>query len=439
MRDLKSTAQSIAKVLIDAGYTTYFAGGCVRDRLRDQQPKDYDIATSATPEQVKTLFPKADSIGAHFGVMLVKRNGHHFEIATFRNDGSYEDHRRPSSVTYSTPKEDAMRRDFTVNGLFEHPISSEIIDYIEGQSDLTNRSLRAIGDPNERFAEDALRLMRAIRFACVLDFKIEPKTCAAIRSNATKLQHISIERTRDEFNKILLSPHRARGLQLLVDTDLIKVFLPEVLDLIGCEQPPQWHPEGDVYEHTKIMLGMLKQDASLPLVLSVLFHDIGKPATYTYCEKEDRIRFNGHDAVGAEMARSILTRMRYPNQTIEAVEAMVANHMNFMHVRQMRTAKVKRFLARPHIEDEMELHRVDCASSNGITENYDFLQEKAAKFQHEPIIPPPLIKGADLIQLGYAPGPEFKQILTAVQTEQLEGRLVDSQQALHWVKQNFTI
>jgi len=439
MSTLRATAQSVTQRLIDAGYTALYAGGCVRDSLLSQAPKDYDIATSATPEQVKTLFPKADSIGAHFGVMLVKKNCSHFEIATFRNDGSYHDGRRPESVTYSTPEEDALRRDFTINGLFEHPLSGEIIDFVNGQADLSSRKIRAIGDANQRFSEDALRLMRAVRFACVLDFEIETDTLAAIKNNSHKLQQISIERVRDEFNKILLSPNRAKGLELLRETNLLSHFLPEVLELIGCEQPPQWHPEGDVYQHTKIMLHMLKEKPSLELVLSVLFHDIGKPATYTYSQEEDRIRFNGHDAVGADMTEEILRRMRYPNQTIEATQAMVANHMNFMHVRQMRTAKVKRFLARPHIQDEMELHRVDCASSNGITENYDFLREKEQEFANQPIIPQPLLKGSDLIELGYTPGPHFKNILTAIQTEQLEGHLNTTEQASAWVQRHFPL
>lgn len=444
--DLRQSAESIAKTLADAGYVVFFAGGCVRDRLLDKSPKDYDIATNATPEQVLTLFPKADSIGAHFGVMLVKLNGEHFEIATFRTDGSYSDGRRPETVAYSSPEEDAQRRDFTVNGLFEDPFTGELIDYVEGKTDLASKTLRAIGNPDERFNEDALRLMRAVRFATVLGFEIEPTTWQAICNNAPLLQKISVERIQVEFNKILLSPNRRKGLEMLVDAKLVQYFLPEVLDLIGCEQPPQWHPEGDVYTHTCIMLEMLQspelfpegKEATLELALSVLLHDIGKPATYTYDEADQRIRFNGHDGVGAEMSEEILRRLKYPNSTIEDVSKMVANHMNFMHVQQMKISKLKRFMSRDTFEQEMELHRVDCASSNGFTDNYTYLLDKREEFANEPIIPPPLVQGRDLIELGMKPGPSFKTLLTAIETEQLEGRLNDRDQALAWVQEQFT-
>lgn len=432
---LKDKATHIAKILMEQGHTTFFAGGCVRDTLLNQEPKDYDIATSATPQQVLKLFPGADSIGAHFGVILVKFEGEGFEVATFRHDGSYSDGRHPDSVTFTGPEEDAVRRDFTINGLFKNPLTGELVDFVHGVADIEERSIRAIGRPEARFQEDALRLMRAIRFATVLEFDIEPRTWKAIQQNAKLLQQVSVERIAAEFNKILLSEHRSIGLGLLVDSGLIKYFLPEVLELIGCEQPPQFHPEGDVYTHTRLMLSMLKPDANLELCLSVLLHDIGKPATYTYDKEEDRIRFNGHDAVGARMSETILTRLRYPNTVIETVSSMVANHMNFMHVQQMRTAKLKRFMARPHYEDEIELHRVDCASSNGFTQNLDFLKMKKEQFANEPLIPPALISGADLIKKGLDPGPRFKEILTSVQTEQLEGKLTTREDALEWLNE----
>jgi len=381
------------------------------------------------------LFPKADSIGAHFGVILVKKGGYHFEIATFRSDGSYSDGRRPDSVEFTSPLNDAMRRDFTINGLFENPINSEIVDFIHGTVDLEENILRAIGNPTARFQEDALRLMRAIRFSCVLGFDIEPRTWKAIQENAPLLKKVSTERIQAEFSKIIIHPNRANGLQLLVDSGLIEQFLPEVLPMIGCEQPPQFHPEGDVFTHTKIMLEMLKEDAPLELCLSVLFHDIGKPATYTYDKEEDRIRFNGHDAVGAVMAEEILKRLRFPNLVIEDTVTMVANHMNFMHVQKMRTAKVKRFMARPTYENEMELHRVDCGSSNGLTENYDFLRQMEEKFAAEPLIPPALLSGKDLIDRGLKPGPQFKEILEALQTEQLEGSISDRDAAIKWLEE----
>jgi poly(A) polymerase len=437
MTDLLQTAKSITSTLKIAGHTSFFAGGCVRDQLLGIEPKDYDIVTSATPNEVLELFPKADAIGAHFGVILVKQNGLAFEVATFRTDGSYADNRRPESVTFSTPEEDASRRDFTVNGLFQDPDTKELIDFVDGQSDLQKKLLRAIGDPNERFNEDALRLLRAIRFATKLDFKIEANTWAAIQENAHLLKNISVERIQAEFNLIMLSPNRARGLDLLVESGLIHHFLPEVLDLIGCEQPPQFHPEGDVYVHTKMMLDMLEGEITLELALAVLLHDIAKPPTFSYNPEEDRIRFSGHDSLGAEMAEAILRRLKYSNKTIEDVCAMVANHMNFMNVRFMKTAKVKRFMARPTYEQEMELHRVDCASSNGITENYDFLREKEQEFAAEPLIPTPLVTGKDLINLGYTPGPQFKKILQAIQTEQLEGKITERNQAIAWLKEHY--
>jgi putative nucleotidyltransferase with HDIG domain len=422
-------ATQIARRLSDAGHTAWFAGGCVRDRLLGAAPKDYDIATSAPPAEVLRLFPGGNEIGAHFGVILVKAHGEQFEIATFRTDGSYRDGRRPESVTFATPEEDARRRDFSINGLFENPLTGEVIDFVGGRADLDARVLRAIGNPAERFQEDALRLMRGVRLATVLDFAIDPATRTALREYAGLLARISPERIRDEFSRILVHPHRARGLDLLVETGLIVHVVPEVLDLIGCEQPPQWHPEGDVFVHTRLMLEMLRPAPSLELCLAVLLHDIGKPTTFTV-DPDGRIRFNGHDALGARLAEEILRRLRYPNDTITAVCAMVATHMQFMHVQQMRTAKLKRFMSRPTFADDLELHRVDCASSNGFTDNYEFLLEKADAFASEPLIPEPLVTGRDLIAYGLPPGPHFKGILEAIETEQLEGRLVTREEAL---------
>jgi len=436
MSTILNAAQEIAHTLHKAGHTCYFAGGCVRDTLLERTPKDFDLATSATPKQVLKLFPKSDSIGAHFGVILVKFRGMPFEVATFRTDGTYSDKRRPDSVTFSSPQEDASRRDFTVNGLFQDPLTGEIIDFVNGSVDLDRKIIRAIGNPIERFQEDALRLMRAIRFATKLGFEIEPSTWQAICDNAHLLESIAIERIQSEFNQILLHNDRARGLDLMAQSGLIRYCVPEVLDLIGCQQPPQFHPEGDVYVHTRIMLDMLVDHPSLELCLAVLLHDIGKPATYSYNPEEDRIRFSGHDQVGTEMAEVILKRLKYSNKTIEDVCAMVKNHMNFMNVRHMKTSKVKRFMARPTYEQEMELHRVDCGSSNGITENYDFLRGKEVEFAAEPLIPKALLSGKDLISLGYSPGPDFSAILEELQTEQLEGKLRNREQALAWLAEN---
>lgn len=430
----RQAALEMSHRLSAAGHIALFAGGCVRDKLLGREPKDYDIATSARPAEVLALFPGANEVGAHFGVVIAKHRGEHVEIATFRTDGSYKDGRHPESVTFSTPEEDARRRDFTVNGLFENPESGEIIDYVGGSQDLRDGVLRAIGNPQARFSEDGLRLMRAVRFATTLGFALEPETKAAVRGCAGLLARISIERIRDEFSKILTNPSRRIGVELLVETGLMEHVIPEFLRTMGCEQPPEWHPEGDVYTHTCIMLGMLEPDASLELCLGVLLHDIAKPPCQTRDEGSGRIRFNGHDAMGAAIADEILHRMKFPNQVIAAVVPMVARHMQFMNVQQMRTAKLKRFMAEPTFQDEMELHRVDCGSSNGFTDNYEFLGAKALEFAAEPLIPPPLVTGRDLIQLGLMPGPRFKEVLEAIQTEQLEGRILDRESALDYLK-----
>lgn len=431
----RESATKIAQRLIEAGYTTYFAGGCVRDQLRGHPPKDYDLATSATPTEVTKLFPGANQVGAHFGVVIAKLGGHAIEVATFRTDGSYADGRRPDSVTFATPEEDATRRDFTINGLFQHPLSGEIIDYVDGQSDLQQRLIRAINDPLARFREDALRLLRAIRFAATLDFQIDDTTWQAICELAPSLTKISTERIRDEFSRMLISPYRGRALQLLTNSGLLGTFLPEALDLIDCTQPPQWHPEGDVYTHTRMVLDALGENPSLELCLAALLHDIAKPATRTVDESDGRIRFNGHDKLGATMATQILRRLKYPNRTIDEVTAMVSRHMHFMHVQDMRPAKLKRFMSAPTFPDELKLHLADCQSSNGFTDNYEFLTRKREEFAAEPLIPEPLITGRDLINHGFTPGPLFKKILNTAQTEQLEGQLTNRHDALQWLKQ----
>ena len=425
----------VARCLVDAGHSALFAGGCVRDHRMGRTPSDYDIATSATPQQVLKIFPNSNEVGAHFGVVIVKSGHHALEVATFRTDGCYGDGRRPDHVLFSTPEEDAKRRDFTINGLFEDPFSGEIIDYVGGCADLAAGVLRAIGDPHLRFSEDALRLMRVVRFATTLDFEIEQNTWQAVRTHAALLAKISPERIRDELVKMLVSPRRARALQLLVDSGLIEQFWPEVLALIGCEQPPEWHPEGDVFTHTKIMLDMLGPEVSPELALAVLLHDIAKPPSRTIdAEAGNRIRFNGHDALGAEMAGDMLRRLRFSNEVIDAVIPMVARHMQFMSVQNMRVAKLKRFMASPTFMQELELHRVDCGSSNGFTDNYEFLLEKREEFSLEPLIPPPLVTGRDLIAAGLAPGPKFSEILRDIETEQLEGKLKTREDALEYFR-----
>ncbi len=427
-------ALGLVRRLREKGHTAYFAGGCVRDALLGKEPKDYDVATSALPEDVVALFPHSRSVGAHFGVILVREGGHDYEIATFRSDGEYRDGRRPDAVTFSGEEEDARRRDFTINGIFFDPISENVVDYVEGQRDLKDGILRAIGDPVARFREDHLRMLRAVRFATMLDFEIEETTFAAIRQHADDISKISAERVRDEISRIFVGPGRVRGFDLLVETGLMARIFPEILDLQGCEQPPQFHPEGDVFVHTRLMLSLLPEKISLPLVLSVLFHDIGKPATYSYDEANERIRFNGHDKVGADMADGILRRLRYPGKVISECVEMIENHMVFKDVQKMRTSKLKRFMARETFEDEMELHRVDCLGSWGGLDNHLFLREKQAEFAAEPLIPPRLVTGADLIARGWKPGPRFSEVLTEIQNLQLEGSVTTREAALAWLE-----
>jgi len=433
---MESAARAIAHRLRERGHVAYFAGGCVRDLLRDQVPKDFDIATNARPEVVQKMFPRTYAVGAHFGVIVVLENEFQFEVATFRSDGAYLDGRRPVEVHFATAEEDAARRDFTINGMFFDPEKNEVMDFVGGRADLERKLVRAIGDPAQRFAEDRLRMLRAVRFATVLDFEIDAPTWDAIRTNAASITEISAERIREELVRIFLSPNRARVWDLLDASGLMRVVLPELDKMKGCEQPPQFHPEGDVFKHTRIMLEMLPAKASLPLVFSVLFHDIGKPPTSTV-DEEGRIRFNGHDRVGAEMTEAIMERLRFSRVEIDATVEAVRQHMVFKDVPNMRVAKLKRFMARPTFNDELELHRVDCASSHAMMDNYEFLLGKKEEFANEPIIPPPLVSGDDLIALGLKPGPKFGEIIEAVETRQLEGALKEREEALEWVKTEF--
>lgn len=430
---LSDSARFIVQRLQEAGHTALFAGGCVRDRLMGMEPHDYDIATDARPEVVQKLFPRTVAVGAHFGVIVVLWNGFEFQVATFRNDGQYIDGRHPESVSFASPEEDAARRDFTVNGLFFDPIAERLIDYVGGQRDLAAKLLRAIGNPYDRFREDRLRMLRAARFATTLGFDLDPQTWRAVCENAPHIHEVSAERIREELMKILLSPRRVRGFDLLDESGLLREILPEIETLKGCEQPPQFHPEGDVFVHTRLMLSLLPAEVSGPLVLAVLFHDLGKPPTFAV-DADGRIRFNGHEKISAEMTEAIMTRLRFSRAEIDATIAQVENHMAFKDVQQMRVAKLKRFLARPHIDDELELHRVDCASSHGLLDNYHFLHAKRAEFASAPLIPPPLITGRDLIQLGHRPGPRFAEILEAVENRQLEGTLTTRDEALAWVR-----
>ena len=390
------------------------------------------------PRWCRELFPRTYAVGAHFGVIVVLENGLQFEVATFRSDGAYLDGRRPTEVHFSSPKEDAARRDFTINGMFFDPATDQVIDFVGGRADLEARLIRAIGDPAQRFAEDRLRMLRAVRFATVLEFEIEAATWSALVANAASINEISAERIREELVRIFLSPHRSRGWDLLDASGLMKVILPELEAMKGCEQPPQFHPEGDVFKHTGIMLELLPPEASLPLVFSVLFHDIGKPPTASV-DETGRIRFNAHDRVGAEMTEAVMTRLRFSRAEIDATVEAVRQHMVFKDVPKMRVAKLKRFMARPTFPEELELHRVDCASSHGMMDNYEFLLQKREEFSREPIIPPPLVRGNDLLALGLKPGPRIGEILEAVETRQLEGELRSRDQALEWVKKEYSL
>jgi poly(A) polymerase len=346
------------------------------------------------------------------------------------------DGRHPADVTYTTAEGDALRRDFTINGLFFDPLGGEVIDYVAGRADLTAGVVRAIGDPAERFREDKLRLLRGVRFAADLGFAIEPDTWAALCAGAPEIGRVSAERIREELAKILLSPRRLRGFDLLDASGLLRAILPEMETLKGCDQPPEFHPEGDVWVHTRLMLSLLPETASLPLVLAVLFHDLGKPPT-RQVDPTGRIRFNGHEAVSATLTENILRRLRFSNDILEATVEMVRNHMAFKDVQKMRVARLKRFLARPTMEDELELHRVDCLGSHGLLDNHEFLRQKQVDFSHEPLIPKPLVTGHDLIQLGWPPGPLFKEILEAVQNRQMEGTLGSREEALAWIQTTY--
>ena len=434
MSESRQRAAEVAGKLRGAGFRAYFAGGCVRDALLGVEPHDYDVATDARPEQVQKIFPKSMAVGAHFGVVVVRTGAEHVEVATFRTDGSYKDGRRPEEVTYSTPEEDAQRRDFTVNGLFYDPATDKVIDFVGGRADLAAKVLRAIGDPAERFREDHLRLMRAVRFATTLGWEIEPSTWAAVKAEAPTLARISIERIRDEFMKIMLHPNRVRGLDLLDESGLLTHIVPEMEALKGCDQPPQFHPEGDVWVHTRLMLSLLHEVVSAPLVLSVLLHDIAKPPTRSIDETR-RIRFNGHDDLGARMTGEILRRLKFSNDIIYATVEAVALHMKFMHVQDMRPARLKRWMAHPTFDDQMALHRVDCLGCHGMLNNYEFLQAKQQEFANEPVIPPPLLTGHDLLKLGYPPGREIGRLLTLVQDQQLDGTLTSPEEALAWLAQ----
>ena len=435
---MEEAARRVATRLRESGHIAYFAGGCVRDMVRGLTPKDYDIATDARPEAVQNLFARTFAVGAHFGVIIVLENGFQFEVATFRSDDAYIDGRHPSAVHFSSPEEDAQRRDFTINGMFHDPVADKVIDLVGGRADIEAKLVRAIGDPAQRFAEDRLRMLRAVRFAAVLDYEIEKQTWDALLTNAASISQISAERIRDELVRIFLSPNRVRGWDLLDSSGLMRAILPELDAMKGVLQPEQFHPEGDVFVHTRLMLLLLPEKVSVQLVFAVLFHDVAKPVT-ARMDKTGRIRFNEHDRIGAQMTEAIMRRLRFSGDEIEATVEMVSQHMVFKDAPKMRVAKLKRFMARPTFEEELELHRVDCESSHRNLDNYEFLLRKREEFANEPIIPAPLVRGDDLIALGLKPGPKFGEILEAVETRQLEGTLRTREEALEWVKGEYSL
>ena len=433
---MKDVAIQMVRRLHEAGYIAYFAGGCVRDLLRGVAPDDFDIATTATPAEVQRLFPRTIPVGAAFGVVLVLEAGQQFEVATFRCDAAYLDGRHPSAVRYGSPEEDAQRRDFTINGLFLDPLTDQILDFVDGRADIERRLIRSIGEARHRFAEDKLRLLRCVRFASNLDFAIEPATLAAVREMAGQIHVVSAERIRDELIKIFTRPRAGTGLALLAATGLLAEVLPEVAAMQGVEQPPEFHPEGDVFTHTRMMLDALPAEPGLVLAFAVLLHDVGKPPTFT--RAPDRIRFNDHDVAGQALTEQILQRLRFSNDQIAQIALCVGGHMRVQHVQAMRPAKLKRLLARPTFPVELELHRIDCLASHGKLDNYEFLKRKAAELPAEVLQPPPWVTGHDLLALGFTPGRLVGVVLRELEELQLEERIQSRAAALAYAQQRLT-
>ncbi len=430
----ESLARKIIATLRGAGHQAWLVGGCVRDLLLGVQPKDFDVSTDARPERLLELFPGSGCVGAHFGVVLVRRESAQVEVATFRSDRDYSDGRRPSEVRFETdPRQDVLRRDFTINGLLMDSVTGEVLDFVGGRADLERRLVRAIGDPDVRFREDRLRLLRAVRFAARLNFEIEPLTFEAIRRNAAAIQRVAAERVRDELVRILTEGGAGRGFELLDASGLLAVILPEVAAMKGVAQPPEFHPEGDVWAHTLLLLEQLKAPTPA-LALGALLHDVGKPPTFRVA---GRIRFDGHVEEGVRLAHGILERLRFSREESEQVEALVANHMRFAHVSEMRESTLKRFMRLPRFEEHLELHRLDALASHRHLDHYEFVRRKREEFAVEGLKPPPLITGDDLIEMGYRPGPVFSQILNAVEDAQLEGSASTREDAMELVGRLF--
>jgi poly(A) polymerase len=454
----KDFAISIIRTLRKAGFQAYLVGGCVRDLLLQREPKDYDVATDATPEQVMSIFPETYAVGAQFGVVLVplpdeQRPGagdegssnktYAVEVATFRSDIGYSDGRHPDEVRFSRdPREDVARRDFTINGMLLDPgmgeigiSTGEVLDFVGGRKDLDAGIIRAIGDPEHRFAEDKLRMLRAVRFAARFGYTIEPSTLAAITKLAHGIQVVSRERVRDELTRMLTEGHARNAFLMLDETGLLREVLPEISAMQGVEQPPQFHPEGDVFVHTLLLLDHLPQPCPPALAWGALLHDVGKPATFRVAP--DRIRFDGHVDVGVKMAEEICRRLRFSTDDTEQVLALVDNHMRFGQATRMSESTLKKFLRMPHFDQHLALHRADSLSSHGNLSTYEFVKEKLATIPPEKMRPAPLVSGDDLIAAGYSRGPRFREILNAVEDAQLEGRLPSRDAALEFVRRQF--
>ncbi|MEN6330759.1 MAG: CCA tRNA nucleotidyltransferase [Smithella sp.] len=432
---IRRQAVEIVRRLRREGFAAYFVGGCVRDFIRKVVPDDYDIVTSALPEQVMEIFSRTVAVGAKFGVVAVVINGHPYEVATFRSDDAYVDGRRPSSVHFSDSREDVFRRDFTVNGLLMNPETEEIIDYVGGREDIEKKIIRTIGDPGKRFNEDYLRMLRAVRFAANLNYEIDPATKDAIARCSAKITQISAERLQEELNKILTRPGSRRGLELLARTKLLQEILPEVDRLQGVLQPPLFHPEGDVWQHTLLMLDLMPQNMAPAdkrrLAWGALLHDVGKAVTRT--EDEKGIHFYGHVQMGEEIASGIMQRLRFSRIDREVVTELIHCHMVFMNVQKMRKGRLKRFLRMPCFDLHLELHRLDCLASHSMLDNYEFCKNQLQHLAQEDLHPPRLLTGDDLIALGFPPGKLMGEILRALENMQLEGMIATREEAEKFV------
>ncbi len=432
----RKLAERICHALHDAGHQAYLVGGCVRDLLLNRQPDDYDVATDATPERVRQLFPGSLMVGAQFGVVVVPEDGLQVEVATFRSDVGYSDGRHPDRVVYTDkPERDALRRDFTINGMMMDPRDSRVLDFVMGREDLRAGLIRAIGKPDRRFAEDKLRMVRAVRFAARFAYTIEPETFAAIRQMAPNIRQVSAERLRDELTRLLTEGAARHAFELLDSIGLLDFLLPEVAAMQGVAQPPQFHPEGDVWIHTRMMLERLPAGCSPTLAWGVLLHDVGKPPTFAPpAGPGDRIRFDGHAEIGVKMTEEICRRLRFSNDDTQQIAALVGSHMRFKDVQQMRAATLKRFVRLPRFEEHLQLHRIDCLASHGLLDNYDYVQRFLAQTPPHQVSPPRLITGEDLLALGLPAGPGYRQILRAVEDAQLDGRITTREQALELAK-----